>query len=701
MNWRRRIKITAAIILISCSVYSQNINGIVNDYSEVTVVDYCNNRAVLTQYSNFNAGDICLLIQMKDASIDQSATGTYGTVTNLNNCGLYEILTVASRTSNLVTFQETMINRYDINGGVQLVKIPQYVNVTIDSLTAMPWTGTRGGIAIISASGTVTMNGNINVTGKGFLGGDTLNSTACYGAGLGFTGYECNLAGDCGAHKGEGIFTSVLNDYGMGAPANGGGGGNDFNSGGGGGGNFGIGGAGGSRMNVGAGSCMGSNPGLGAHGLNYSAGTPRAFMGGGGGAGDMDNHTGTAGGQGGGMVIIIAGTFDGAGKKILANGASVDSVAHTDAAGGGGGGGTVMLSVGNYLNSITIETKGGKGGDTDNGNSGIDCFGPGGGGGGGMLWVSGATFPVQIAYTSSPGSNGTTLNGNAPAACGNNGATSGSNGSNLLGLTIPQSLIQYIPLTETICADTLICIGHTAQLYANATGTPTLTYLWSNGDNTLTTTVSPTVTTQYFLTITDVRGCSIERDMTVYVSDPVIHIIITPSDSIIIITPSDSIIIGSVALLSADDFSFTTYHWSPNVALSDTDQFQTVANPLLTQTYCLDVVNSIGCPAQDCQTLYVVPPPPNVFFPTCFTPNGDGKNDLFFPIPNNACFHMLEFTIYNRWGQEEYRRTNSYEGWDGTNKFGEKCQMGEYVYVARAECEGHEQIFKGSVLLIK
>ena len=91
----------------------------------------------------------------------------------------------------------------------------------------------------------------------------------------------------------------------------------------------------------------------------------------------------------------------------------------------------------------------------------------------------------------------------------------------------------------------------------------------------------------------------------------------------------------------------------------------------------------------------------SVYIPNSFTPNGDGRNDLFFPVPNNACYHINEFTIYNRWGEEEYIRTNAYPGWDGNNKFGEKCQMGEYVYIVKAECDGKEDIFKGSVLLIR
>ena len=61
--------------------------------------------------------------------------------------------------------------------------------------------------------------------------------------------------------------------------------------------------------------------------------------------------------------------------------------------------------------------------------------------------------------------------------------------------------------------------------------------------------------------------------------------------------------------------------------------------------------------------------------PSAFSPNGDGKNDLFGPI-SHVYVVVKEFHIYNRWGQLVH---NSTEYWDG--KFdGKEQPSGTYIY---------------------
>ena len=51
-----------------------------------------------------------------------------------------------------------------------------------------------------------------------------------------------------------------------------------------------------------------------------------------------------------------------------------------------------------------------------------------------------------------------------------------------------------------------------------------------------------------------------------------------------------------------------------------------------------------------------------IFIPTAFTPNGDGQNDLFRPIPDYGYF-LKDMSVYNRWGQIIY--SSNFGGWDG------------------------------------
>lgn len=77
--------------------------------------------------------------------------------------------------------------------------------------------------------------------------------------------------------------------------------------------------------------------------------------------------------------------------------------------------------------------------------------------------------------------------------------------------------------------------------------------------------------------------------------------------------------------------------------------------------------------------------------PNTFTPNGDGKNDVFLK-------GVSELSIFNRWGELIYY-TNKGNGWDGTRK-GKKVRPDDYLYVAIVKQEkGEPLVFKGVVTL--
>jgi len=79
---------------------------------------------------------------------------------------------------------------------------------------------------------------------------------------------------------------------------------------------------------------------------------------------------------------------------------------------------------------------------------------------------------------------------------------------------------------------------------------------------------------------------------------------------------------------------------------------------------------------------------PKMFVPSAFSPNKDGRNDVFIPrsilIFNNTGNPILDFNmiIYNRWGEKVFESNDAKIGWDGTYK-GEQCQEGTYVYYIR------------------
>ncbi|MCG3880554.1 hypothetical protein I3255_13780, partial [Psychrobacter sp. Ps6] len=201
--------------------------------------------------------------------------------------------------------------------------------------------------------------------------------------------------------KGEGVAGTPVSlgglgysdgDYGIGAPANAGGGGN-YNSGGGGGANVGPGGRGGYYAN--STSYYPGEPGTGI-GL---ADPTRLTLGGGGGAGQENNGVGQNGADGGGIVYISANTVTGTGT-INANG-NTSPNAGGDGPGGGGAGGSVLVynKDGASLSTLTVNAVGGNGAASSGGHG----QSAGGGGGSAIFNSSGASANVSGGNASCTG----------------------------------------------------------------------------------------------------------------------------------------------------------------------------------------------------------------------------------------------------------------------------------------------------------
>ncbi len=117
--------------------------------------------------------------------------------------------------------------------------------------------------------------------------------------------------------------------------------------------------------------------------------------------------------------------------------------------------------------------------------------------------------------------------------------------------------------------------------------------------------------------------------------------------------------------------------------------------------YFVEVLDALGCKITD--TTYINPGDccSEVFMPNAFSPNGDGNNDEFRVI-STAGIDLLQFEIFNRWGQRIWQTSNYTEGWNGTFK-GERQPIADYYYVFRYRCltDGKEYIRKGNITLIR
>lgn len=89
--------------------------------------------------------------------------------------------------------------------------------------------------------------------------------------------------------------------------------------------------------------------------------------------------------------------------------------------------------------------------------------------------------------------------------------------------------------------------------------------------------------------------------------------------------------------------------------------------------------------------------------PSAFSPNGDGRNDLFRPlIPAECVLANFTMSVYNRWGQRVYSSTDARKGWDG-RVGGVPAEPGIYMYVVDvyAGGRGEHRYQKGDVMLVR
>ena len=309
------------------------------------------------------AGDLLLVVQMQDATINTTNSNVYGSgssanggsgQTSVRNSGLYEyVVATGPVAAGAVPVRGTgagngLRNAYTAVAGsdtvsqrtFQVVRVPQYGQAQLGvGLTAAPWNGSTGGVLAVDVAGRLDLAGRTaSVSGLGYRGGAGRQLAGGTGAN---TDYRTLSSNNANGQKGEGyagtpryVFdastTSVVNtgvegypsgSAARGAPGNAGGGGtdgnpaaNDQNTGGGGGGGAGVGGVGGNAWSS-------QTASGGRRGAAQASSATRVIAGGGGGAGTRNNSDGiaaaSAGAAGGGIALIRVGGLTGTGAITI------------------------------------------------------------------------------------------------------------------------------------------------------------------------------------------------------------------------------------------------------------------------------------------------------------------------------------------------------------------------------------------------
>lgn len=211
----------------------------------------------------------------------------------------------------------------------------------------------------------------------------------------------------------------------------------------------------------------------------------------------------------------------------------------------------------------------------------------------------------------------------------------------------------------------------------------TFTYSWSTGESTRFITV-PKPSEKYTLEIKeDASGCSIKKETQVnFTTNP---LAVKKNDGIIC---NDKPLQTQVIPLQLSPANLQV-NWQANPGVvSGLNSKDLQINR--SGTYYFTLRDSAGCVLQDsvkiedkCEAVLIAP--------TVFTPNGDGKNDVFEPTYNwnqtspsypKSRTELISLEIYNRWGEQLYSSRGPNFAWDGTYN-GAKVPQETYAYIIR------------------
>jgi gliding motility-associated-like protein len=216
-------------------------------------------------------------------------------------------------------------------------------------------------------------------------------------------------------------------------------------------------------------------------------------------------------------------------------------------------------------------------------------------------------------------------------------------------------------LTKTLDLgpDTALCYA-TNFLLGNTHSDVFDNYLWSTGETTPTININePGI---YWLRVDYNCGEDVLTDTIEINIHPAIEVNIGED-----LLECDSV----TAVLIAPLCTGCDYTWSTG----DTNSIITVKQP---GNYWLTVTDSVGCTYSDTINVDIAKCECHVYVPSAFTPNNDGKNEIFNPV-FYCDMDLYRLTIFNRWGQLIYISDDNLSGWNGKIN-GKQVATGVYIY---------------------
>ena len=108
--------------------------------------------------------------------------------------------------------------------------------------------------------------------------------------------------------------------------------------------------------------------------------------------------------------------------------------------------------------------------------------------------------------------------------------------------------------------------------------------------------------------------------------------------------------------------------------------------------------NKFGCSDTIIQVINVAEDH-SLYVPNAFTPNYDGRNDVF--LPKGRGISKYNLMVFDRWGQKLFESNEFTEGWDGTFG-GVLCKNDVYIWkIIASFSNAKPKEYTGQIMLIK
>ena len=286
------------------------------------------------------------------------------------------------------------------------------------------------------------------------------------------------------------------------------------------------------------------------------------------------------------------------------------------------------------------------------------------GGGGTYSWSTGATTDSIMVNTAG------TYTVSVTNVCGTNQAST--------------SITVTPPPIAAVAGSNWVCSGDSVMLTASGGNT----FTWSTGSNA----ASIYVSVQGTYTVQVSNGCGISTATSVLTVNSVTANF--SADSTLGYAPLP------VIFTNGSSANTTSWFWSFGDGATSTSVNPSHTYGPGTYTALLTVTDSNGCKNTYKEVIIVHELPSWIWVPNIFTPNGDGKNEIFQCGSQNIT--AFEMRIYDRWGLEMANINTVDQGWDGRTKAGLMATDGTYYYIIHAKGgDGKVFDFKGYLQLIR